>query len=90
MFNDVILPKGFDCYARDVANIAKTLESKSLFGFTPELKLYVYVEGVFIVGSSKFLAGVGSTFDDACNDYMRQVRGLKIKNAINDKEGSFI
>jgi len=90
MFNDVILPKGFDCYIRDVANIAHELGSKAIFAFTTDFSLYVYVEGVFIPGNQTFLFGTGTTVEDACNDYMRKVRGEKIKNAINNKEGSFI
>ena len=90
MFNDVILPKGFDCYKADVANIAEQLGTKAIFKFTKDRKLYVYVEGVFIPGDMSFLFGTGSTFDDACCDYMRKVRGVTIKNAINDREGNFI
>jgi len=85
-----ILPKGFDCYKRDVAHIAEVLGSKAIFKFTKDFKLYVYIEGVFIPGVSGFLFGAGTTFDDACCDFMRKVRGATIKNAINDREGNFI
>jgi hypothetical protein len=85
-----LLPKGFDCWARDVARIAKDMDSKAIFKFTQDLKLYVYVEHVVIPGSPQFLFGLGSTFDDACQDYMRKIRGVTIKHAISDKEGNYV
>jgi hypothetical protein len=90
MSNEVILPKGFDCYVRDVARIANELGSKMIVNFTKDLKLYVYVEGVFIISNPTFLFGTGTTLEDACIDYMRKVRGLKVKNAANDRESSYI
>ena len=90
MYNDVILPKSFATYCHDVVNVAKSLGTKSIFNYTTDGKLYVYCEGVILIGSTGFLYGTGTTLEDACCDYMRKIRGSKVRNDINNKEGSFI
>ena len=86
-----LLPRGYDYnYMIDVYNVAQKLGSKAIFAFTKDRRPYVYIEGVVLTCKRTFLFGQGTTMDDACNDYMRKIRGLTVKNDINNKEGSFV
>lgn len=88
------LPRGQEQgYEPDVFAIATYFKTKAIWGKTanPAPKFYVYVEYVF--GNTMPhtpIQGVGSTFNDACMDYMRQVRGMELLHIINNKVGTFV
>jgi len=89
-----ILPKGYGyCYQNDVIRIAREMKSKVYLDKTPEGKLFVIVEHVFIKIKSyahKPIQGIGITLEDACEDYMRQARGLTLIHVLTDKEGTYV
>lgn len=91
MSPSVDLPIGRPGYEYDVFGIGQFLKAKSLWGRTKEGKFYVCNEYVFInTKPHTALVGIGTTFDDACCDYMRQARGAELVHIINNLVGTFV
>lgn len=89
--NKVILPRGYPLYIHDCIKIAKYFNSKLILNSTPEGKFYVIIEHVFIDTMPHTpIQGLGSTIPCACNDYMRQIRGVNLLNVATDKRGNFV
>lgn len=88
----IILPKGAMCYALDIIVIAKKMDSKLILSATPEGKFFVLVENVWIKDGyrPKAVQGLGVTLGDACQDYLRQIRGETLLNIMTNKEDSFV
>ena len=87
-----VLPRGQDQnYEPDVFGIANYFGTKVICGKTKEGKSFVYIDLVF--GNTMphtIVQGVGTTHNDALEDYMRRVRGLELFHIINNKVGTFV
>lgn len=89
--NKIILPRGYMNYLFDVLNIAKKMDSKLILDKTPENKMVVYLEDLRIIQDQLLpIVGIGSTVQDACEDYMRQIRTSKVTNIKTNAVDSFI
>jgi hypothetical protein len=90
--NAELLPIGFGHgYDRDVTRIADYFRTDVIWGLTPEGKNFVYIKYVF--GDTiphKPYQGLGTTLLDACEDYMRQIRGARLLNIVSNKVGTFV
>jgi hypothetical protein len=91
MSQSVELPKGLPGYKYDVYKIAKYFNTDAVFGYTEDGKTFVLAKNVW--GNTKphtSVVGLGTTHEDACEDFMRKIRGMELLNIITDKTGSFV